>query len=86
MRKPPGNLRLSALTIAASLLLLAGCATPLPPPPVQCPPLPTAPSILLTPPPSADFQQRLRSFFLTSPTTQTERQSTPAPATSGSKN
>ena len=78
---------LSLLKIVALPVILTGCATRTPLPVVApCPPIPTPPPALLQVPPQADFQMRLRSFFLSSPEKPTALPNTPQPATNGLKN
>ena len=71
--------------ITVLLVSLAGCATPARDLPVTppCPPTPQPPSILLTTPPAADFQTRLRDFFLISPESATTPPTTPELPTDG---
>lgn len=80
------NLTVRLPTTVALLLSLAGCATQDVGRVVQapCPQLPEPPSNLRLKPPTADFQLRLRSFFLSSPEKPIEQPSTPRPVTSGS--
>lgn len=84
MLNKAGRSNLLLLTIVALLVSLAGCATPdvgrvvvaprqesSPPPSIQ------------QPPPEANFQQRLRNFFLNSQPTPTEQPNMQKPVMTG---
>ena len=74
------------LITVALLVSLAGCATPDVGRVVVAPKQELSlPPTLQQEPPAANFQQRLRSFFLSSPPTLTGQPSTPRRATTGLK-
>jgi hypothetical protein len=78
MSQPRIGLIKPLLIIVALLVSLAACATPDVGRVVVAPRQElTLPAMLQLPPPKADFQERLRSFFLPSPPMQTGPQSTP---------